>query len=74
MAVRMQAARDGGKLPAALADVTVVPVPNNPRTGQPFPYCVDGNRATLEVRRMSDPSQPLQDHDYIFEISVPPQP
>jgi hypothetical protein len=73
-AVRMQAAHDGGKLPASLAEITVVPVPNNPRTGQPFPYHVDGNRATLEVRRTSDPQGPLQDNDYIFEISLSAQP
>jgi hypothetical protein len=66
-ALRMQAAHDGGKLPASLAKITVVPVPNNPRTGKPFPYRFDGSRATL-VRRSSDPG-PLQESDYVFEIS-----
>lgn len=73
-ALRMQAAHDGGKLPASLAEITVVPVPNNPRTGQPFPYRLDGNRATLEVRRSSDPPEPMQESDFIFEISLAGRP
>jgi hypothetical protein len=50
-AIRMQAAADGGKLPRALADVTVVPVPNNPATGEPFEYSLDAEtgEATLEM-------------------------
>ncbi len=40
-ALRMQAAASGGKLPASLADVTIVPVPKNPATGQPFTYTLD---------------------------------
>jgi hypothetical protein len=49
-ALRMHAAASG-KLPAALADVTIVPVPNNPATGQPFPYRLDAatGAATLEA-------------------------
>jgi hypothetical protein len=73
-ALRMQAAHDGGKLPASLAEITVVPVPNNPRTGQPFPYRLDGNRATLEVRRATDPPAPLQESDHVFEISLAEHP
>ena len=37
-AVRMYAAAHGGKPPARLADVTAVPVPADPVTGQPFGY------------------------------------
>jgi len=48
-AVRLQAARDDGKLPAKLADVTVVPVPADPVTGQPFEYAVEGIRFTVNV-------------------------
>jgi hypothetical protein len=73
-ALRMQAAHDGGKLPASLAEITVVPVPNNPRTGQPFPYHADGDRATLEVRRSSYPPAALQETDYVFEISLSGRP
>ena len=49
-ALRMHAAGTG-KLPATLAEVTVVPVPVNPATGQPFAYTFDAisETATLEV-------------------------
>lgn len=50
-AIRMHAAAAEGKLPATLAEVTIVPVPINPATGQPFPYQLDAARgtATLDV-------------------------
>jgi hypothetical protein len=50
-AIRMHAATSGGKLPATLAEITLVPVPNNPATGQPFPYKLDAasGTATLDV-------------------------
>jgi len=48
-AVRLQAMKNDGSLPATLADVTVVPVPVDPATGQPFEYAVEGNRFTLTV-------------------------
>ncbi len=69
-AIRMQAAQNGGKLPQSLAEVTVVPVPNNPRTEKPFPYTVQGNTAILEVRRGSRAPEPLQPSDYVFEITI----
>lgn len=49
-AIRMHAAATG-KLPATLSEVTIVPVPDNPATSQPFPYKFDAatNTATLEV-------------------------
>jgi hypothetical protein len=49
-AIRMHAAASG-KLPASLADITIVPVPDNPATGQPFPYRLDAatGTATLDV-------------------------
>jgi len=48
-ALRMHAAASG-KLPAALSDVNVVPVPVNPTTQQPFPYQIDAaGVATFEV-------------------------
>ncbi len=46
-AVRLYAAAHGGKLPATLADVKEVPVPDDPITGKPFEYKVSGDRATL---------------------------
>jgi hypothetical protein len=69
-AIRMQAAQNGGKLPQSLADVTVVPAPDDPRTGKPFPYMVQGGTAILEVRRGSRAPEPMQPSDYIFEISI----
>jgi hypothetical protein len=69
-AIRMEAAQNGGKLPQSLAEVTVVPAPDDPRTGKPFPYTVQGNTAILEVRRGSQAPEPLQPSDYIFEISI----
>jgi len=49
-AIRMHAAV-GGKLPAALVEVTIVPVPRNPATGEPFPYSFDAatGAAKLDV-------------------------
>ncbi|MBW3542070.1 MAG: hypothetical protein KY476_17510 [Planctomycetes bacterium] len=48
-AIRMQAAANDGRLPASFEEVTVVPVPLNPRDGKPFPYRVEDNTAVLEV-------------------------
>jgi hypothetical protein len=49
-AIRMHAADHGGQLPKSLAEITIVPVPNNPATGEPFPYRIDASgAATLEV-------------------------
>jgi hypothetical protein len=47
-AVRLYAAAHGGKLPASLADVKEVPVPDDPVTGKPFAYRVREGVATLE--------------------------
>jgi hypothetical protein len=46
-AIRSYAAANGGNLPAKLPDVTSTPVPDNPVTGLPFDYGVDGETATL---------------------------
>ena len=46
-ALRSYAAAHDGKLPAKLSDVTETPVPENPATGAPFDYRVDGDTATL---------------------------
>jgi len=48
-AVRLHAAKNEGRLPANLADVTVVPVPVDPTTGQSFEYAAEGNRFTITV-------------------------
>jgi len=46
-ALRMHAAANGGQLPNRLSDVTVVPVPLDPSTDQPFGYALRDNRATI---------------------------
>jgi hypothetical protein len=46
-AVRLYAAKHGGKLPEKLADVTEVPVPDDPATGKPFGYALEGDKAVL---------------------------
>jgi hypothetical protein len=50
-AVRLHAAAHGGRPPATLADVKVVPVPPDPLTGRAPEawYRADGDRAVLEV-------------------------
>jgi hypothetical protein len=45
-AIRMHAAKTC-KLPASLAEITIVPVPNDPLTAQPFSYSLNGATATL---------------------------
>jgi hypothetical protein len=46
-AIRMYAAKNGGKLPATLADITEVPVPIDTWTGKPFEYRLEGDKASL---------------------------
>jgi hypothetical protein len=48
-AIRLYAAAHDGKLPAALDQITEVPVPIDPMTGKSFEYKVDGNKATLSA-------------------------
>jgi hypothetical protein len=48
-ALRMHAARNDGKWPQRLGDVTCVPVPENPATGQPFMYELEGETAILTL-------------------------
>jgi hypothetical protein len=49
-ALRMHAAAHGGRLPDKLDEVTIVPVPNDPGTGQPFEYQHEGETVTLISR------------------------
>lgn len=48
-ALRMYAAAHRGQLPAKLSDVTAVPIPIDPVTGQPFIYKLEGDKAVLEA-------------------------
>jgi hypothetical protein len=54
-ALRMHAAAHGGQLPDKLDEVKIVPVPNDPGTGQPFEYQRDGQTATLISRIAGEP-------------------
>jgi hypothetical protein len=47
-ALRMHAA-ETGSFPASLDEVTVVPVPKNPITEQPYVYRLEGKKAVLEL-------------------------
>jgi hypothetical protein len=46
-ALRLYAAAHDGKLPDKLSQVTLVPVPDDPGTREPFVYQRDGDTATL---------------------------
>lgn len=47
-AIRMHAAATGS-LPNSLDEIEIVPVPDNPRTGEPFPYRLEDGKATLDI-------------------------
>jgi hypothetical protein len=61
-AIRMYAAANAAKLPATLRDLPY-PAPNDPFTGQPFTYQVDGEQAVLS-------GQPTPIVQYRFKLSV----
>jgi hypothetical protein len=48
-AIRLYAASHDGKLPAALHDITEVPIPVDPETGKDFEYQVDDGKAVLSA-------------------------
>jgi hypothetical protein len=58
-AIRMHLA-SSGKLPQTLEEISVVPVPKNPATGQPFPYEVKEQVATLIVPSLLAPGASLE--------------
>ena len=47
-ALRMHAAANAGKLPGSLSEITLVPIPINPITGQSIIYHLEGETAVLE--------------------------
>lgn len=67
-AVRLQIAFDGGKVPAALADVTVVPIPDDPFTGKPFEYTAKADGFTLTAPRLKRNEPNLGEH--VYEVTV----
>ena len=56
-ALRLHAAAHDGRLPDTMAQVTVVPVPDDPGTGQPFEYQRDGATATITSRVPGEPTE-----------------
>ncbi|MGL4513280.1 MAG: hypothetical protein ACRCT8_09345 [Lacipirellulaceae bacterium] len=48
-ALRMHSARNAGNLPASLDEVTCVPVPENPMTGEPFLYKLADGVAVIDL-------------------------
>jgi len=70
-ALRMHAA-GGGKLPASLADVTIVPVPQNPATGEPFSYSLDAatGTATLEVPPLANMTPQHDGKRYVIKLKT----
>lgn len=46
-AIRLYASANDGRLPATLADIRMVPVPDDPLTGKAFGYQVQGDHFTL---------------------------
>ena len=69
-AIRVYAAAHNGRLPAALSDITEVPVPIDPMTGNSFEYKADGNKATLSAAAPSGSPFLLQNalaYDLILE-------
>ena len=61
-AIRMYAAANASKLPASLNDLPY-PAPNDPFTGQPFSYKVDGEQALLS----GEPTPIVQ---YRFKLTI----
>lgn len=58
-AIRGYAAANEGKLPPTLAAITEMPVPNDPFTGKPMVYTVDGDTAKLESLQVDQPTDGL---------------
>ncbi len=68
-AVRMHAAAHGGKPPAKLADVTAVPVPDDPVTGKPFDYAVTATGFTLTAPPPGG-EKGTQQNAVVYEVTI----
>jgi hypothetical protein len=67
-AVRLYAAAHDGKPPAALADVTEVPIPADPMTGKGFEYKVSGDTFTLSAA--PPPGEPAPYNALTYEVTL----
>lgn len=68
-AIRMHAVANSNKPPKSLADITVVPVPEDPWTGKPFEYTADGQKFTL-VAPPPTGEKPTMSNNLRYEITV----
>lgn len=68
-AVRMHAAANNGQLPKSLADVTLVPVPDDPNTGKPFEFAAAGNAFTL-IAPPPDREPATTGNSFRYEVSL----
>jgi hypothetical protein len=68
-ALRMHAARNGGRWPTTLREIVCVPVPNNPATEQPFEYHVE-DRADGAVAVLDLPRSDGIHHSTRYEMSI----
>jgi hypothetical protein len=64
----MYAASHDGKFPATLDDITEVPVPTDPLTGEPFPYRLEG--ATARIEPELPRGLPVQRFGKHYELTV----
>lgn len=67
-ALRLHAAAHDGRLPQKLAEISQVPVPRDPLTGEPFLYSSTGKTAVLEATLPSGLSQ--RAYGARFEIKI----
>jgi hypothetical protein len=68
-ALRQYAAKHEGKWPATLADVKDLPVPNDPLTGKPFEYAVNGDKATLALAKLAE-KKPLPNQVLTYYLTM----
>jgi hypothetical protein len=67
-AVRLQVAADAGAVPKALADVTAVPVPDDPFTGKPFEYTTTDGGFKLVAPPLPNYGRNMGEH--IYDVTV----
>ncbi len=70
-AVRLYGAAHDGNLPQKLSEITRVPIPIDPVTGQPFGYRKTGNTALLEA--FPPPGRSAEHYGLRYEISFAPK-
>jgi hypothetical protein len=67
-AIRIYAAAHDGRLPEKLADITEVPIPNDPTRDEPFSYHREGDAAILESLLPPAAELPLMELRYRIEM------